>query len=288
MTELEETSLWISRGRTRSQFHYDKENTFNCLVAGAPKQWVLLDTRKYANSVPWTRGGGYNAANDLENLYTDWVGVDVDRLDLNLHTYLTEAHFETLTQYPGDCVFLPYSMLHYAGHLVTDDTLQVAVSYMWLPGTDFDHSCESRLPPALTSVPLAVFDTVWYYSGLGSVPQGNHDPRRLAAAIVVEEEGRRKCLVTAVAGFLPPGTKSTDKGLEQVLAYMRIISRLVERNVEVPLDVWLQLAAAVDLNSLGCNENQRYIPRPLSEMNLMFRWLTQNTANEVLDITYTQ
>ena len=272
MTELEETSLWISRGKTRSQFHYDKENTFNCLVTGAPKQWVLLDTRKYASVLPWTRGGGYNSTNDLENLYTDWVGVDVDNLDLNLHAYLLEAEFEVLTQYPGDCVFLPFSMLHYAGHLVTDDTLQVAVSYMWLPGVAFKPDCQ--VPEPLTTVPLATFDTVWYYSGFGAIPQGHHDPRRLQQHLVVtDENGQQTCSMVAVAGFLPPGTRSTDKGLEDVLWYVQLIARMVEKNLEVPLDVWLQLSTAVDMNSLGCNGGMRYIPRPLEEMNRMLTHL---------------
>ena len=79
--------------------------------------------------------------------------------------------------------------------------------------------------------------------------------------------------MVAVAGFLPPGTRSTDKGLEDVLWYVQLIARMVEKNLEVPLDVWLQLSTAVDMNSLGCNGGMRYIPRPLEEMNRMLTHL---------------
>lgn len=268
MTEIEETSLWISRGRTRSQFHYDKENTFNCMVTGEPKQWVIMDTRKYGDKVPWVRRGGYNMTDDMNTLYTDWVGVDVDNLDLNLHSYLVESEFEVLTQYPGDCVFLPYSMLHYAGHLVEDDTLQVAISYMWLPETKFNEKHCPQNPPS--GIPLAVFDTVWYYSGFGAVPQGNHNPRHLERAIAPESGVFKKL---AIVGFLPPGTKGTDEGFDMVLLYLRIVEELVKRKVEVPLDLWLQLSAAADMNGLTCNQNKTYIPRPFEEINKMFLFL---------------
>ena len=269
MTELEETSLWISRGKTRSQFHYDKENTFNCLVTGEPKQWVLLDTRKYSGVVPWARGGGYNASNDLFNRYTDWVGVDVDNLDLNLHNYLVEAEFEILTQYPGDCVFLPYSMLHYAGHLTADpSTLQVAVSFMWLPEVEFSNLdfCDAITPP----LPLAVFDTVWYYSGYGAIPQGHHDPRNLKR-VIIKPDG--KFNPAGVLSFLAPGVKTGDEGFSDILTVMELIRDLVKAKVEVPLDVWLQLSTAVDMNGLGCNRGMEYIPRPFEEMNRMLAYL---------------
>jgi hypothetical protein len=271
ITEIEETSLWISRGRTRSQFHYDKENTLNCLVTGKPKDWVILDTRKYGNKLPWVRGGGYNISDDMNTLYTDWVAIDVDNLDLSLHAYLLEADFEVVTQYPGDCVFLPYSILHYAGHLVTDDTLQVAVSFMWLPGTQFNEKCDIG---SKKSIPLAVFDTVWYYSGLGAVPQGNHNPRQLAEAITpIGADDKRSMNMMGVLSFLPPGTRSTDKGLVDVVRLLELVETLIEKNVSAPLDLWLQLAAAIDLNGLGCNEGERYISRPLEEMNTMFSFL---------------
>ena len=273
MTELEETSLWISRGRTRSQFHYDKENTFNCLVSGNPKQWVLLDTRKYAHLLPWVRGGGFNQKDDLLNRYTDWVGIDVDNLDLNLHSYLTQVQFEVLTQNPGDCVFLPYSMLHYALHPGASSDLQVAVSYMWLPETKFDDQCS---PPSSLPLPLATFDTVWYYSGWGAIPQGNHDPRRLEEELVIESVGGGAEIdYLALLSFLPRGVKQTDPGFPEVVEWLSLIESMLMRKMKVPLDAWLYLSSAADMNSIGCNEDQQYEPRPMVEMNRMIAYLIE-------------
>ena len=43
MTHLLENNLWVGRGRTRSQLHFDKENIVNCLFHGE-KRWTLIDT----------------------------------------------------------------------------------------------------------------------------------------------------------------------------------------------------------------------------------------------------
>ena len=278
MTELEETSLWISRGATRSQLHYDKENTLNCLVTGEPKKWLILDTRKYGRLLPWARGGGYDFENDLNNQYTDWVGINVDEFDLNLHAYLKEVEFETVTQYPGDCVFLPYSMLHYAGHLTDDPSkLQVAVSFMWLPNTSRNSEC--KLSSSIKSVPLAVFDTVWYYSGKGAIPQGQIDPRMIEEAVLRNSRGWSP---VTILGFLPASEK---EGMGYVFEVMKNLSVIVggcrKRGVPdqvcpVPLELWLHLSTAVDMNQLGCNGgNITYIPRPLEEMNRMLSFLNQ-------------
>jgi hypothetical protein len=277
VTEIEETSLWISRGKTRSQFHYDKENTFNCLVTGEPKKWVIMDTRKYGHIVPWVRTGGYDTTDDMKNNYTDWVGINVDSFDINLHNYLLEAEFEILTQYPGDCVFLPYSMLHYAGHLVPDDTLQVAVSFMWLPETLFnENDCPSE---GILPFPLAVFDSVWYYSGFGAVPQGHHNPRHLAEAITPQTtNGTYLYNKLAIANFITPGDRPDDFSIREIVNYMTLIKQFVHKQISVPLDLWLQLSTAVDMNGLGCNRNQSYIPRPLEEMNKMFSFFNGNVS----------
>ena len=273
LTGIEETSLWMSRGRTRSQFHYDKENTFNCLVSGKPKDWVIMDTRVYSDDVPWARGGAYNSKNDLFNMYTDWVGVDVDNLDLSLHDYLTTSDFQTFTQYPGDCVFLPYSMLHFAGHAVDadDDFLQVAVSYMWLPDVKFDaEACPDNSVLPNKPLPLAVFDTMWYYSGYGTIPQGLHDPRMIAESLIDYETGGIR--PNGILGFLPQEARSDHPGFPEVVKWMQVIEKLVNNNITVPTDVWLQLSAAADLNALGANPNTTYITRPLEEINRMLEF----------------
>ena len=270
ITELEETSLWISRGKTRSQLHYDKENTLNCLVSsGKPKEWLLLDTRKYHSVLPWVRGGGYSGTNDMWNKYTDWIGVDVENLDLNLHKYLLEVQFEVVTQNPGDCIFLPYSMLHYAAHLAEADSLQVAVSYMWLPETAFT---PCPVPPL--SLPLAVFDTVWYFSGFGSVPQGNQDPRAIERAIL-DHSNNSSFNAEGILSFMAPGGSET--GIQEIILLLKTAEILFRRNVSIPLDLWLQLSAAADLNSLGCNEGTSYHPRPLEEIDRMFAYLENAT-----------
>jgi hypothetical protein len=159
-------------------------------------------------------------------------------------------------------------MLHYAGHLteINEKTLQVAVSYMWLPESQFFESCQQYSlgkPP----LPLAVFDTVWFYSGFGSVPQGNHDPRIIAEAIL--GEGRFNQF--AVLPFLPRGAGESE--LKNIIEYLRIAQVLFSNNVSVPLDLWLELAAAIDMNSLGCNEGTSYLARPLEEMNRMLEYM---------------
>jgi hypothetical protein len=272
MTELEETSLWISRGPTRSQFHYDKENTFNCLVSGNPKKWVLMDTRLVGDTVPWTRQGGYDPIDDRRNNYTDWVGVDVDNLDLNIHKYLVGFPVEIVTQYPGDCVFLPYSMLHFAGHAGEDDVLQVAVSYMWLPEIFLNEQCALSDRPAL---PLAVFDTVWYYSGQGVIPQGLQDPR-----IIEAELTRNGWNPKGIFNFLPEDAKADNPALAYVLKIMTAVEPIVQRAQPVPLALWLHLSSAADLGSLPCNRDREYIVRPLVEMDRMLRFLSKWVGNK--------
>jgi hypothetical protein len=217
----------------------------------------------YGNLVPWTRGGGYDVDNDMNNKYTDWVGIDVDGLDLNLHKYLTEAEFQIINQFPGDCIFLPYSMLHYAGHITNDTSkLQVAVSYMWLPGTRFNPDCPSNVH----NIPLAVFDTVWYYSGYGAIPQGQYDPLKLAFDLLYESSSFRP---QSILEYLPSYASANHPGIAYVLETLEAIAILVRNGKQVPLDLWLHLSTAADMNRLGCNENVTYIDRPFSEINRM-------------------
>lgn len=55
MTHLLENNLWVGRGRTRSQLHFDKENIVNCLFQGE-KRWTLIDTVSLLDFLlpPWT------------------------------------------------------------------------------------------------------------------------------------------------------------------------------------------------------------------------------------------
>ena len=193
LTHLLENNLWVGRGRTRSQLHFDKENIVNCLFSGE-KRWTLIDTRAHASEIAWVRGGRYNSTDDFLNAGTDWVAVDTDSVDLRIHRGLAKAAFTVLTQKAGDCIFVPYSMLHAVEKL--DDGLGVAVSYMWQPMEEYDEeacsqiegalAAPSRLPSGATTdgagggagswLPLGAADVLWHYSGDGVIPQGYLDP----------------------------------------------------------------------------------------------------------------
>ena len=193
LTHLLENNLWVGRGRSRSQLHFDKENIVNCLFSGE-KRWTLIDTRAHASEIAWVRGGRYNSTDDFLNAGTDWVAVDTDSVDLRIHRGLAKAAFTVLTQKAGDCIFVPYSMLHAVEKL--DDGLGVAVSYMWQPMEEYDEeacsqiegalAAPSRLPSGATTdggdggagswLPLGAADVLWHYSGDGVIPQGYLDP----------------------------------------------------------------------------------------------------------------
>lgn len=199
-THLLENNLWVGKGRTRSQLHFDKENIVNCLFSGE-KRWTLIDTRAHATDMTWVRGGNYNTTDDFLNAGTDWVAVDTESVDLYMFPGLGRAKFTVLTQKAGDCIFVPYSMLHAVEKL--DDGLGLAVSYMWQPMEKYDEvACDEisaslsvigKNPAALDAtadketagirpletlgwLSLAAMDVLWYYSGDGVIPQGYLDP----------------------------------------------------------------------------------------------------------------
>ena len=58
------------------------------------------------------------------------MAVDTQQVDLRMFPGLARAKFTTLTQRAGDCIFVPYSMLHAVEKI--DDGLGVAVSYLLL------------------------------------------------------------------------------------------------------------------------------------------------------------
>ena len=78
-----------------------------------------------------------------------------------------------LIQEPGDCIFIPYAMLHQVQKL--DDGMQVAASWMFLPETIYEEEvCQEA--PLNEDLPLAAMDTLFMYSGKGLIPQGYQDP----------------------------------------------------------------------------------------------------------------
>ena len=56
------------------------------------------------------------------------MAVDTQQVDLRMFPGLARAKFTTFTQHAGDCIFVPYSMLHAVEKV--DDELGVAVSYV--------------------------------------------------------------------------------------------------------------------------------------------------------------
>ena len=127
--------------------------------------------------------------------------------------------------------------------------------------------------------PLALFDTVWYYSGYGAIPQGHHDPRGIENAVLRGPQGWSPAMILP---FLPE--KRSGEDLSYVLDTMHSLAKIVDKcrqrgtrdqECHVPADIWLHLSTAVDLNRLGCNSNLTYIPRPLKELNRMLKFFDQ-------------
>jgi hypothetical protein len=174
----------------------------------------------------------------------------------------------TVAPEPGDT---RYSMLHYAGHLTDDPRkLQVAVSFMWLPERQFNPHCPSsnQLPPV---TPLAVFDTVWYYSGFGAIPQGQFDPYVMAQSLTNSDGSG--FIAENIFAFLPNNLDDQQAEISYVVDMMEVISKFAGVGKKVPFELWLHLSTAADLNRLGCNANETYIPRPLVEVNRMLKFL---------------
>ncbi|EER12315.1 conserved hypothetical protein [Perkinsus marinus ATCC 50983] len=178
---IEENGLWIAPAglETRSSFHYDKENVMNCLVAGdVEKLWWFIDTRKYGDILPWVRGNRYNTTDDRYNTGTDWLALDLDAVDEDLHRpWLEKVEIHTAVQRVGDCVVIPYSMLHLAwspARASTKADFNTAVAWSFLSVNDGLYECGEG-----GSSPLATVENVWPYVGHGAVPQGLPDPREL-------------------------------------------------------------------------------------------------------------
>lgn len=126
------------------------------------------------------------------------MAVDTQRVDLRMFPGLAGAKFTTLTQRAGDCIFVPYSMLHAVEKV--DTGLGLAVSYMWQPMEEYDEdACAAiemnlQAPSVVSSsasggyganeygggsgswLPLGAMDVLWYYNGHGVIPQGYLDP----------------------------------------------------------------------------------------------------------------
>ncbi|KAF4669360.1 hypothetical protein FOL47_002582 [Perkinsus chesapeaki] len=278
---IEENGLWVSPAgkETRSSFHYDKENVMNCLVAGeGEKLWWFIDTRKYGDVVPWVRKGRYNISDDSENTGTDWLALDLDAIDVDLHRYwLDKVEIRTAVQRVGDCMFVPYSMLHLAWSPALTRGRSSAIDFNAAAAWTF-LSTNDELPyrcgGSHRSRPLAVLENVWPYVGYGAVPQGFPDPNelRLTTLGLLDEgttpEARSKQWRQVIAFGLWRLSKSYVPALEAFRAFAmqtRDNGLTVE---EAPLDLWRLFAAAIDAtdeSALPCNV-KRSVYVPLDEI----------------------
>lgn len=157
-----------------------EEWNVNCLLSGR-KRWFFLNAFEANEKLQWARGHKFRPNDPLNNDWTDWVYLDPDHVDLIVQNQLREMDYYELIQEPGDCVFIPFAMLHAVTKL--DEGLQFAASWMFLPETVYDEqACEHA--PLQADLPLGAMDALYAYTGRGLIPQGYVDPiffvRRLA------------------------------------------------------------------------------------------------------------
>lgn len=288
LTHLYEANLWLGHGRTRSQLHYDKENNVNCLYRGE-KKWIMIDTRQHFDDVLWVRGGRFKKENDLLNMGTDWVAIDPDKVDLRVHKRMRNVKYYEFTQQAGDCVFIPYAMLHWVNK--TSPGFQAAVSYMFVPEEKYDAQACKRAPKV--NIPMGAMDILWYYNGTGVIPQGYPDPmkdtipalkahmddqntnhltQRVIKAFCDADEAICKGDPAAVRRFWQRLSKwgaQPDKGLHAK-------EMLPPPSGKVPLGEWLKFAAEADPEGmLPCDEGEQYVPRSPEEATRMDRELSR-------------
>ena len=261
----------------------------NCLYKGE-KRWVLIDTRKHHHRMEWVRGGRYKSDDDLENAGTDWVPIDPDAVDLRVHKEFRDVTYYEFTQKAGDCVFLPYSMVHWVNK--TSTGLQAAASWMWLPTETFNaKGCKEA--PVHRNLPLAAYDILWYYSGRGVIPQGYPDPDwevlRNIQRIMSQMETEYFTLPVLKA-WLESGEsplKSNDGETRHIMSLFNARAKDPNKGLHlsemrwpnVPLELWLKLATEGDPEGmLPCDIGEKYDPRPPEEMDKMDRVINEAMA----------
>jgi len=272
--------LWIASGRTRSQLHYDKEWNVNCLLSGR-KRWFFMNPFDIDEDVQWARGEKFRPKNPLNNAWTDWLYLDPDHVDLIVQNKLRNMDYYEMIQEPGDCIFIPYAMLHQVEKL--DEGLQVAVSWMFLPETVYDEeACAAA--PIEEDLPLAVMDTLYMYSGKGLIPQGYKDPRDFMNNVEQHlQESKQKHLslktftelVTqgdAILGRVSGRKKKIKKLYELLSSYAEEPSKGLRPDelTKVPLRIWCKPAAEGDEEGpLPCDHGHEFHLAPEEEFERM-------------------
>lgn len=267
MTHIFEANLWMASGKTRSQLHYDKEWNVNCLLSGK-KRWFFLNPFQYDEDLPWARGNKFRADNPLNNRWTDWVYLDPDHTDLIVQHKLRQMDYYELVQEAGDCVFIPYAMLHQVEKL--DDGLQVAVSWMFLPETLYsDEDCSEA--PLEEDLPLAAMDTLFMYSGKGVIPQGYGDPLHLLQKAVnrMKQLDAKHFSYEMFRDLVTKGESILSKAPSRIRPVYNLIAAFgkdpakgptVKELKKVPLRIWAKPAAEGDEEGpLSCDVGEEYI-----------------------------
>jgi hypothetical protein len=292
LTHIFEANLWLALGRTRSQLHYDKENIMLCTVRGA-KKFVLIDTRKFYHKIPWVRGGRYKGEDDLLNAGTDWVSIDPDAVDLRVFSMFRDVEYMNVTLGPGDCIFMPYSTLHYVNtheeEAKTDPhVFQVSYSYFFLPQERYDaEACEAAgltkpLPPE-RKLPMAATDILWYYTGKGIIPQGYPDPHLMMNDVArsMQQVGSKYLNTKALNEWLKHGESRLRGKKKRVKEYISRFSQYAKDPSKgltaeelgwpnTPLELWLELCGEGDPEGgLPCDEGELYDPRTDEEWQRM-------------------
>lgn len=270
MTHVFEANLWIASGFTRSQLHYDKEWNVNCLLSGK-KRWFFLNPFWYDDELQWARGKKFRKDDPLNNHWTDWVYLDPDHVDLIVQHKLRNMDYYELIQEPGDCLLVPYAMLHQVEKL--GDDLQVAASWMFLPETIYEEE-DCAEAPLEEDLPLAVMDTLYAYAGKGIIPQGYPDPLDFVKGLVRRMDRKKEKVLTLET--LAAAVSQGDSVLATVKDKQRRIKSLFdlltsyaadpavglsidELISSVPLRVWCKPAAEGDEEGpLPCDHGEEY------------------------------
>jgi len=269
MTHLFEANLWIASGSTRSQFHYDKEWNVNCLLSGR-KRWFFLNPFHHDEDLQWARGQKFVKEDPLNNRWTDWVYLDPDHVDLIVQHKLRTMDYYELIQEPGDCILIPYAMLHQVEKL--DAGLQVAVSWMFLPETIFDEAACAQAP-LQEDLPLAAMDTLYMYTGRGLIPQGYMDPLNFVQQLqaLMRQRNEEHLSLATLTAAVSNGAAILARGKGRTRRIRRLFELLSSHGAEparglrrgeltsVPLRLWCKPAAeGDDEGPLPCDVGQEY------------------------------
>jgi len=294
LTHIYEANLWLSQGRTRSQLHYDRENNVNCAYYGK-KKWIMIDTRKHFHDITWVRGGRFNGEDDLLTTGTDWVPVDPDHVDLRIHNKMQNIEFYEFTQEVGDCVFIPYSMLHYVNKTNTDH--HVAASWMFLPNEVYDEEACAEAPKDKL-IPMAAHDILWYYAGQGVIPQGypavDREVRDQIINIMRESDSKyfdrevMKEWLSRGESPLKDNRQEREQFWREFSSHAKNPKRGLTREElrwpNTPLSLWLRFSARGDPEGmLPCDDGKYYIPRPSNETEKTDKYFDEILGNKAQD-----